>query len=731
MTEPFNPDDLAAAEETESLRSSDRGLLRSDDPVPGSIGPFKILEVLGKGGMGVVYLAEQTTPIRRRVAIKLIKLGMDTKAVLARFEAERQALALMDHPNIAKVFEAGATESGRPYFVMEHVRGIPITAHCDRHRLSTEERLDLFGQVCQAVQHAHQKGVIHRDLKPSNVLVSVNDGQAVPKIIDFGVAKATQQHLTEKTLFTEQGQLIGTPEYMSPEQAEMTAQDVDTRTDIYSLGVLLYELLAGALPFDPKTLRRAGFAEIQRIIREEDPPKPSTRLTSLGVESGAVAKKHHADVATLARQLRGDLDWITMKALEKDRTRRYATAAEFADDILRHLHHEPVRAFPPSATYRLRKFVRRNRPGVAVAACLVVLVAGGAVFAGYVKQRDAAERQRQRVAQAAAQVQAGIIAQNEDDYEKAQEAYQRALLLDPDNFYALANLARLKQERYLATSPNQASKTLLEDSRVLCVRALDQQPDHFELLNLVCVTLYMLGDLAEAEKACRRAVVLGPDDPLPSSNLAMLLALQHRMEDALAAAQQAVATAERIGEADTPWAAGPWQMLATMQLHFAQPPALQCLERAFACYPNDEWAYTLRAKLRLTLPGYVDLAEALSDATTADSITRVADARIKRVLALASLRNDRFADAARHAQEALDLGGQAAVSHLLLALAKAGLNDAPAARQHLEAARAAWPASLDKDGLLVSSERNALWIDTADEMRALLAEAVETVGRLP
>ncbi len=362
------------------------------------IGPYKILQEVGEGGMGVVYLAEQTEPIQRRVALKLIKLGMDTKQVIARFETERQALALMNHPNVAKVLDAGATEKGRPYFVMEYVKGESITAYCDRHRLTTKERLGLFMQVCQAVQHAHQKGIIHRDIKPSNVLVAVEGDKPVPKVIDFGVAKATQHKLTERTLFTEQGQLIGTPEYMSPEQAEMTALDIDTRTDIYSLGVLLYELLVGALPFDPTSLRQAAFAEIQRIIREVEPPKPSTRLSSLGDESTTAAQKRHTDRTSLERQLRGDLDWITMRAIEKDRTRRYATAAEFADDIARHLNHEPVLASPPSAAYRARKFIRRNKGPVAATGILLAVLAGGvitsttfAIQAATV--RDAAQRQ--------------------------------------------------------------------------------------------------------------------------------------------------------------------------------------------------------------------------------------------------------------------------------------------------------------------------------------------------
>jgi len=344
----------------------------SESEPPETIGNYRIIQKLGEGGMGEVYEAEQTDPIRRRVAIKIIKWGMDTKQVVARFESERQALALMNHPNIAKVFDAGATEQGRPFFVMEIVKGIPITEYCDKHRLNNRQRLDLFNQVCEGVQHAHQKGIIHRDIKASNVLVMIQDEKPVPKIIDFGVAKATAQRLTEKSVFTEMGQLIGTPEYMSPEQAEMTGLDIDTRTDVYSLGVLLYELLVGVLPFESDDLRSAGFDEIRRRIREVEPPIPSTRLTTPGYDTNYAMNSRQTDLSTLAKQLQGELDWITMKAMAKDRTQRYASASELAADILRYMKHEPVLAGPPSTAYRLKKYVRRHKVGV-VAAALVVL----------------------------------------------------------------------------------------------------------------------------------------------------------------------------------------------------------------------------------------------------------------------------------------------------------------------------------------------------------------------
>ncbi|MBN2269054.1 MAG: protein kinase [Sedimentisphaerales bacterium] len=341
-----------------------------------SIGPYKLLEKIGEGGMAYVYMAEQERPLRRRVALKIIKLGMDTRQVIARFEAERQALAVMDHPNIAKVFDAGATETGRPYFVMELVKGVSVTEYCDKNNLSTPERLDLFIQVCNAVQHAHQKGIIHRDIKPSNVMVTLHDGKPVPKVIDFGIAKATIQRLTEKTLFTKYAQMIGTPEYMSPEQAEMSGLDIDTRADIYSLGILLYELLTGTTPFAAEDLRSKGYGEMQRIIRETEPLKPSTKLSTMGDALTGVAEHRKTNPNLLAKLVRGDLDWIVMKTLEKDRTRRYETVSSLAVDVKRHLNEEPVEAGPPGATYRIGKFIRKHRRTVAavlaIAATLII-----------------------------------------------------------------------------------------------------------------------------------------------------------------------------------------------------------------------------------------------------------------------------------------------------------------------------------------------------------------------
>ncbi len=382
-----------------------------EEEKPGAqIGCYKILQKIGEGGCGAVYMAEQEKPMRRLVALKVIKLGMDTRAVIARFDAERQALAMMDHPNIAKVLDAGATGTGRPYFVMELVRGTRITAYCDQNHLDTRHRLELFIQICHAIQHAHQKGIIHRDIKPSNIIVTLHDGLPVPKVIDFGIAKATEAPLTDKTLLTMQNQFIGTPAYVSPEQAGTGGLDIDTRSDIYSLGVLLYELLTGKTPFDPKTLLQSGVEEMRRTLLETEPQRPSSLLTVLTANDlTATAMRRHAEPPRLIALIRGDLDWIVMKALEKERARRYETANGLAMDIQRHLSNEPVMARPPSRVYRLQKLVRRNKVVfIAAAAVSAALIAGlGTSTWLFLKESEArrraveAERQQARLTQEA------------------------------------------------------------------------------------------------------------------------------------------------------------------------------------------------------------------------------------------------------------------------------------------------------------------------------------------
>jgi len=435
----LRPEDFVVAEEQAGAR----------------IGRYRLLEKIGEGGCGVVYLAEQEEPVRRRVALKVIKLGMDSRAVVARFEAERQALALMDHPHIARVFDGGATPTGRPYFVMELVRGVRITEFCTEGRLATGARLRLFVQVCQAVQHAHQKGVIHRDLKPSNILVTVNDGVPVPKVIDFGIAKATGARLTDKTLFTSFHAFIGTPAYTSPEQAEMSSVDVDTRSDIYSLGVLLYELLTGCTPFDGDELLRSGLDELRRVIRHEEPTRPSTRLTQdLQRNRAGSAPQRVTPSGELIHAVRGDLDWIVMKCLEKDRARRYETANGLAADVLRHLAHEPIAARPPGQLYRLQKFIRRNRTTFAALTAMGLALVAGTILS--VWQAVRAHRGEQRVNAALAELRASAPAFAEQarlltsmgKFPEAMEKLDYALGLDPENARFLQARAQLMEAQF-------------------------------------------------------------------------------------------------------------------------------------------------------------------------------------------------------------------------------------------------------------------------------------------
>ncbi len=615
---------------------------------PGSwIGPYHLLEVIGEGGCGTVYAAEQREPVRRTVALKVIKLGMDTRAVVRRFELERQALAMMDHPGIARVFDAGSTEVGRPYFVMEFVRGTRITDYCDRNQLTTQERLDLFIKVCQAIQHAHQKGAIHRDIKPSNILVTVMDGEPVPKVIDFGIAKATGDRLTGATTLTQLQQFLGTPAYMSPEQAEMKHPDVDTRSDIYSLGVLLYELLTGRPPFDPEALLQDGLEAICRTIREVEPPRPSTRLSTLrGDVLAATAKQHKTEAARLLSRVRGDLDWIVMKCLEKDRNRRYDTAIGLANDLRRHLDNEPVAARPASLSDRLRKLLRRHRIAFTVAAALfLALLTGLGAFSrlyihekrlntatgflvGMLNSLDPGMAQGDTAAmlQKVLDDTAGRVAKdlrNDPEmqadlrdtighvyfvlgqYEKA-EATQRAAIA--------ARLAAAGRESLpLATELGLLATTLASQNRMTEAEAMHRQalelrrkligsesPEVAESLNDLSMVLFDEGLLDEAEQLQGQALGLsrklrGEESPQVASslnNMAAILVGRHKYAEAEKLQRQELALSTRLLGTNDPSLAISLNNLALLlsdqgKLPEAESEARKALELRQRVLPKD------------------------------------------------------------------------------------------------------------------------------------------------
>jgi serine/threonine protein kinase len=619
------------------LRDRVLGLLRAHDqaggfmesPAPG-VGPlresaasaseperidrYRLRERLGEGGCGVVYLAEQEEPVRRRVALKVIKLGMDTREVIARFEAERQALALMDHPNIAHVLDAGATRTGRPYFVMELVRGIPITKYCDQHRLPTKVRLGLFIQVCRAVQHAHQKGIIHRDLKPSNILVSLCDNIPVPKIIDFGIAKATQGRLTDRTLFTTSGQFIGTPAYMSPEQADLCGLDIDTRSDIYSLGALLYELLTGRPPFEPKALAAVSLEEVRRTLRETDPARPSDLVAALPAAGrGELAWLRGGNESDLPGELRGDLDWIVMRALEKNRTRRYETANGLAADVERYQLYEPVVARPPSTLYALGKFTRRHRPIFVAAAALVVVLA---VAAG-VSLREAIRSARAEREQARLRGAAETAAARSEQVAR----FLKDMLKDADALVALGHDTRLlagildlttaRLGRDLREQPEvradlgeilgalslnlgdfRRAETLFGEA--LAVRQRLRGQEHAEVarsLNHLGMVLGRLGRPVEAEDSLRRAAamqerLLGPDHgdlAETLGNLGVVLAQRNATGEAVATIQRALALQEKRRGRESVEVARALKLLGTVLEENDRPAeAEQCLRDALA-----------------------------------------------------------------------------------------------------------------------------------------------------
>lgn len=523
------------------------------DPTSGvkiSFGTYRLIEKLGEGGMGEVWLGEQSKP-RRRVALKLIKVGMETREVIARFDSERQALALMDHPAIAKVFDAGSTTEGRPYIVMEYVRGVPITSYCDKHQLTTRQRMELFIQVCEGVQHAHQKAIIHRDLKPSNILVTEMDGKPMPKIIDFGLAKATLHRLTDASMYTRVGTLLGTLEYMSPEQADSASEDIDTRTDVYSLGVVLYQLLVGELPLD---LKKLAYDEILRRLRDKDIPKPSSRIVTQGGDSSITAKNRGTDAPSLARQLRGDPDAVVLKALERDRKRRYASPSELAADLGRYLRNEPVSARTPSAAYRTRKYIRRHRLAIAMAATAVLLLVGFATAEGIQLrrtrlERDRANRERDRATRITdfmkgmftvsdPSEQRGNSVTAREILDKASKEIETGMAKDPD---ARAEMMQVMGEVYMSLGIYSRAKDLEEQSLEIRRRVLGpENPKTLASMDDLAIALMESGQWDQVQKTFREEIdmdrrVLGPENPQTLKAMLNLADILERQGDSVEA----------------------------------------------------------------------------------------------------------------------------------------------------------------------------------------------------
>ena len=669
--------------------------------LPDTIGPYRIIRRIGSGGMGVVYEAEQNQP-KRRVALKVIRAGIASPRLLRRLELEAAILGKLEHPGIATIFEAGTLETAdgvQPYFSMELIHGEPLTAYAARRELNMRQRLELLSEIADAVQHAHHKGIIHRDLKPGNILVSES---GKPKILDFGVARVTDADIQSTTLQTDIGQLIGTVPYMSPEQITGDPTEIDTRSDIYALGVVAYELLAGRLPYD---LTNRMIHEAARVIREDE-PKP---------------------LSSISKVFRGDVEIIIAKALEKERERRYQSAAEFGQDLQRYLRNEPVHARPPSMIYQFRLLTRRNKNLIPWAGAGVAVL-GMAIFLGISMNRNA---ERARVRMLAASIEQllteGRALEDKRRWEAAEQCYKTLFDLDPTRVSFLGDIARMKKERYneQVSQGLAPDSSLLEQAVILCDRALVAAPLDKGLWNTKGVLVKKLNRFEEAIDAYRRALALAPEYSAAWENLGVVYALAGDFQSArrhLREAAELAGTHEQQCEF-------PWRNLATLELHLGNPQVPESIEKALICNRADPATLRLRARMFLELPALANVRNALEDAATADFLASEKDARTKRVRALAYLANNDPENARRCAQAAIDRGDDlAAADYLILALCHARSGEVPAAREAYEKALNQWPSDLrDSTATRATAEGGVLWFDSAEALHGLRTEAERAI----